>query len=106
MSSACSAARQPRGSPLIASSFPCLASSRRESLFLSERKYLPANTVTPPFVHSVSFIAWKDEAFAIGRQWAALYEEGSESRKLLDGMMDTFYLVNGLSFAPLLSPAS
>lgn len=45
-------------------------------------------------MEAVSFIAWKDEAFELGVQWAGLYPEGSESRKLIQKVMDTSYLVN------------
>lgn len=50
----------------------------------------------------MSFIAWKDEAFAIGGQWAKIYPEGSKSRALIEGIMDSYYLVNvrlALSFS-------
>ena len=50
--------------------------------------------VQPTIVEAISFMAWKDEAFSIGQQWAALYEEGSASRKLLTEITDTYYLVN------------
>jgi len=62
--------------------------------------------------YSISFIAWKDEAFSIGKQWAALYDEGSPTRKLLNEITDTYYLVNVVHnsfkdgdaiFAPFLS---
>ena len=48
----------------------------------------------PTIVESISFLAWKDEAFEIGRNWARLYAPDSESRKLLDGIFDTYFLVN------------
>lgn len=50
--------------------------------------------VQPTIVEAVSFIAWKDEAFELGVQWASLYPEGSESRKMIQQVMDTSYLVN------------
>ncbi|KAJ9126432.1 hypothetical protein QFC24_002175 [Naganishia onofrii] len=50
--------------------------------------------VQPTIVEAVSFIAWKDEAFELGVQWATLYPEGSESRKMIQQVMDTSYLVN------------
>lgn len=50
--------------------------------------------VQPTIVEAVSFIAWKDEAFELGCQWAHLYPEGSESRKLISKLMDESYLVN------------
>jgi methylenetetrahydrofolate reductase (NADPH) len=49
----------------------------------------------PTVVDSDSFMVWKDEAFVLwDSQWAAHYEEGSESRKLLQNVIDTYYLVN------------
>lgn len=50
--------------------------------------------IQPTIVEAVSFIAWKDEAFELGCLWANLYPEGSESRKLIQEVMDTSYLVN------------
>lgn len=50
--------------------------------------------VQPTIVEAVSFIAWKDEAFELGNQWANLYPEGSESNKLIHKIMDESYLVN------------
>lgn len=48
----------------------------------------------PTIVEAVSFIAWKDEAFELGLQWAHLYPPGSPSRKLITDTMNTSYLVN------------
>ena len=50
--------------------------------------------VQPTIVEAVSFIAWKDEAFELGYQWANLYPEGSETRALITKIMDESYLVN------------
>ncbi|KAG8758831.1 hypothetical protein FRC11_002982 [Ceratobasidium sp. 423] len=50
--------------------------------------------VQPTIVEAVSFMAWKDEAFELGCQWAKIYEPGSPSRKLIEGMMDEYFLVN------------
>jgi hypothetical protein len=50
--------------------------------------------IQPTIVEAVSFIAWKDEAFELGVQWASLYPEGSDPRKLIQQVMDTSYLVN------------
>ncbi|EJU03439.1 methylenetetrahydrofolate reduct [Dacryopinax primogenitus] len=50
--------------------------------------------IQPTIVEAVSFLAWKDEAFELGMQWASIYEPGSVSRKLIESMMETFYLVN------------
>jgi methylenetetrahydrofolate reductase (NADPH) len=50
--------------------------------------------VQPTIVEAISFMAWKDEAFELGQQWAHVYEPNSESRQLITEMMDTFFLVN------------
>lgn len=50
--------------------------------------------VQPTIVEAVSFIAWKDEAFELGTQWASLYPEGSASNTLIRKIMDESYLVN------------
>ncbi|EIM86781.1 uncharacterized protein STEHIDRAFT_157082 [Stereum hirsutum FP-91666 SS1] len=39
-------------------------------------------------------MAWKDEAYELGHQWAKLYEADSPSRKLISDMMNKFLLVN------------
>lgn len=56
----------------------------------------PASEVLQPtVVDPASFAVWKDEAFAIWREeWASLYEEGSASRKLLEGIADSWWLVS------------
>ncbi|KAH8930151.1 methylenetetrahydrofolate reduct [Atractiella rhizophila] len=50
--------------------------------------------VQPTIVEVVSFLAWKDEAFQLGRQWANFYEPSSPSHQLITSIMDTYYLVN------------
>lgn len=50
--------------------------------------------IQPTIVEAISFMAWKDEAYELGRQWAKYYEPESPSRKLIDNIMDTYYLVN------------
>ncbi|KAI1796765.1 methylenetetrahydrofolate reduct [Ganoderma leucocontextum] len=50
--------------------------------------------VQPTIVEAISFMAWKDEAYELGRQWALFYEPESPSRKLIDEVMNTYYLVN------------
>ncbi|KIM44648.1 hypothetical protein M413DRAFT_358456 [Hebeloma cylindrosporum] len=50
--------------------------------------------VQPTIVEAVSFMAWKDEAFELGAQWAKLYEHNSPSQKLISEFMDTSFLVN------------
>eukprot|EP01119_Soliformovum_irregulare_P011238 TRINITY_DN27_c0_g1_i1.p1 TRINITY_DN27_c0_g1~~TRINITY_DN27_c0_g1_i1.p1 ORF type:complete len:583 (+),score=209.04 TRINITY_DN27_c0_g1_i1:93-1841(+) len=49
----------------------------------------------PTIVHGDAFLVWKDEAFAIWRGlWANAYPEDSESRKLLNDIIDSYYLIN------------
>jgi len=48
----------------------------------------------PTVVDPDSFVAWKDEAFALWAQWASLYQEGSASHKLLADMINSYFLVN------------
>jgi len=50
--------------------------------------------VQPTIVEAVSFMAWKDEAFELGMQWAQLYEPSSPSHKLISEVMNTYFLVN------------
>ncbi|KAF8817427.1 methylenetetrahydrofolate reduct [Phlegmacium glaucopus] len=50
--------------------------------------------IQPTIVEAVSFMAWKDEAFELGQQWAKLYEPDSPSNKLITEIMDTSFLVN------------
>ncbi|KAH6659294.1 methylenetetrahydrofolate reductase 1 [Truncatella angustata] len=50
--------------------------------------------VQPTIVESISFLAWKDEAFTLGVQWARCYDADSPSRALIDKIMSEWYLVN------------
>ncbi|ODN80626.1 methylenetetrahydrofolate reductase [Cryptococcus amylolentus CBS 6039] len=50
--------------------------------------------IQPTIVEAVSFVAWKDEAFELGLQWANLYPAGSPSRELITKVMNDSYLVN------------
>ncbi|MCJ1313878.1 hypothetical protein MMC25_007558 [Agyrium rufum] len=50
--------------------------------------------VQPTIVETVSFLAWKDEAFRLGSDWARCYSLSSPSRHLIDGIMGTWFLVN------------
>jgi len=55
----------------------------------------PAREVMQPTVVDVkSFMAWKDEAFSLWGEWSSIYAEGSESRKLIESISDSYYLVN------------
>ena len=52
-----------------------------------------AEVIQPTVVDAMAFLAWKDEAFELGGQWAELYKTSSpESAKLIHNIMDTYYL--------------
>ena len=50
--------------------------------------------VQPTIVETISFLAWKDEAFRLGDDWAHCHPAGSISRELISSIMDNWYLVN------------
>jgi methylenetetrahydrofolate reductase (NADPH) len=50
--------------------------------------------VQPTIVETVSFLAWKDEAFRLGQDWSRCYPAGSATRKLIEEIMNECYLVN------------
>jgi methylenetetrahydrofolate reductase (NADPH) len=50
--------------------------------------------VQPTIVEKISFLAWKDEAFQLGMDWARCYDAGSLSRLLIERIMNDWHLVN------------
>ncbi|KYK59564.1 methylenetetrahydrofolate reductase 1 [Drechmeria coniospora] len=50
--------------------------------------------VQPTIVESVSFLAWRDEAFRLGTDWAHCFDPDTPSRTLIETIMDEWYLVN------------
>jgi methylenetetrahydrofolate reductase (NADPH) len=51
--------------------------------------------IQPTIVEAESFKVWKDEAFALWLSlWGAMYPKNSVSRRLLESIHDTYYLVN------------
>lgn len=50
--------------------------------------------VQPTIVESVSFLAWRDEAFRLGMDWAHCHDSGSPSRALIETVMTDWTLVN------------
>lgn len=50
--------------------------------------------VQPTIVETVSFLAWKDEFFRLGKDWAHCYDAGSRSRQVIDGLMGSWWLIN------------
>ena len=55
--------------------------------------------VQPTIVETISFLAWKDEAYRLGEDWAKCHDASSPSRKLIQDIMDNWYLVNIGKFA-------
>ncbi|KAI9884350.1 MAG: hypothetical protein M1823_003867 [Watsoniomyces obsoletus] len=50
--------------------------------------------IQPTIVETISFLAWKDEAYRLGVDWARCYEADSPSRHLIERMMESWFLVN------------
>lgn len=50
--------------------------------------------VQPTIVETISFLAWKDEAFRLGTDWANCHPAGSPSRQLIEDIMNNWYLIN------------
>lgn len=50
--------------------------------------------VQPTIVEAISFMAWKDEAYELGHQWANFYEPGSAAFTFVKSFFDTSLLVN------------
>ena len=50
--------------------------------------------VQPTIVEAVSFLAWKDEFYRLGMDWAHCYDAASPSRHLITYMMENWHLVN------------
>lgn len=50
--------------------------------------------IQPTIVETVSFLAWKDEAYLLGEHWSKCHDAGSPSRKLIQHVMDDWYLLN------------
>jgi len=51
--------------------------------------------IQPTVVDVETFHVWKDEAFEIWRtEWASMYPEGSASRKLLEHVRESYWLLN------------
>ncbi|PHH71092.1 hypothetical protein CDD83_5277 [Cordyceps sp. RAO-2017] len=50
--------------------------------------------VQPTVVESVSFLAWRDEAFRLGADWAHCFDSSSPSRVLIEKLVSEWYLVN------------
>jgi methylenetetrahydrofolate reductase (NADPH) len=59
--------------------------------------------VQPTIVETVSFLAWKDEFYKVGKEWANCHASVSPSRYVIEDLMDTWYLVNIGKLLPLRS---
>lgn len=60
--------------------------------------------VQPTIVETISFLAWKDEAFRLGSDWANCHPARSASRELIEGIMNNWYLINIGRLIQLLVP--
>ncbi|KAI6879235.1 methylenetetrahydrofolate reductase 2 [Hortaea werneckii] len=50
--------------------------------------------VQPTIVETISFLAWRDEFYHLGSEWAKCYDEGSRSKNLIKEITESWYLVN------------
>ena len=50
--------------------------------------------VQPTIVESVSFMAWKDEAFDLWARWADCYDPASPSKKVVKDIHESWFLIN------------
>ena len=50
--------------------------------------------IQPTIVETISFLAWKDEAFRLGMDWAHCHPPSTPSRLVIEGIMKTWFLVN------------
>lgn len=50
--------------------------------------------VQSTIIEEESFIAWRDEAFSVWKEWQKLYHPGSATAKLLQHIYDTYHLVS------------
>ncbi|KAI9678482.1 MAG: hypothetical protein M1829_002080 [Trizodia sp. TS-e1964] len=50
--------------------------------------------VQPTIVETISFLAWKDEAFRLGADWAHCHPASSPSRQLIEHLVENWFLVN------------
>jgi methylenetetrahydrofolate reductase (NADPH) len=50
--------------------------------------------VQPTIVETIAFLAWKDEFYRLGGDWANCYAAHTASRHLINNIMETWYLIN------------
>lgn len=53
-----------------------------------------SEVMQPTVCDNESFRSWKDEAFALWKEWEDIYDDGTESKKLLQDVTSKYYLVN------------
>lgn len=56
--------------------------------------YPGKEVIQPTVVEKVSFLAWKDEAFRLGNEWAHCFETGDESRTFIESVVNNWWLIN------------
>lgn len=56
--------------------------------------YPGKEVIQPTIVEKISFLAWKEEAFRLGSEWARCYPQDSAPREFLDSIFNNWYLVN------------
>ncbi|ODQ65404.1 methylenetetrahydrofolate reduct [Nadsonia fulvescens var. elongata DSM 6958] len=56
--------------------------------------YPGKEVIQPTIVEKISFLAWKDEAFGLGEEWASCYPSSSKSRELIDSIVNSWHLIN------------
>ncbi|KAK4482589.1 hypothetical protein RD792_009753 [Penstemon davidsonii] len=81
---------------LTINSQPAVNGAKSDSPSVVTWGVFPAKEIIQPTVVDLSsFIVWKDEAFEIwSRGWATLYPETDPSRKLLEEVQSSYYLVS------------
>ncbi|KAL1959730.1 hypothetical protein VTO42DRAFT_1316 [Malbranchea cinnamomea] len=56
--------------------------------------FVSKEVIQPTIVETISFLAWKDEAYRLGEDWAKCHPADSPSRHLIQKVMNEWYLVN------------
>ncbi|TGZ85727.1 methylenetetrahydrofolate reduct [Ascodesmis nigricans] len=50
--------------------------------------------IQPTIVETISFLAWKEEAFKLGNDWAGCYDQTSTGRHVIKSLMEGWWLIN------------
>jgi methylenetetrahydrofolate reductase (NADPH) len=56
--------------------------------------FVSREVIQPTIVETISFMAWRDEAYRLGEDWAKCHPSTSPSRHLIQQVMDEWHLVN------------